>query len=205
MSKPWFDEHKNSHGYSGPVPTSAGEIAPISRLLLESYQSKGFPLVPDMFSTGETPHACGFATRTVVDGVRTTATRYILKDNPLRNITIKTGTLVSKIVVQKTDKVALAIGVEAITQDGKFVFQAKKEVVLSAGAYGSPAILLRSGIGPKEEVEKHGINPLIDLPGVGKNLMDHLVSTLKSECVNHGLLLIFQRLCGCSTRLMSLD
>jgi choline dehydrogenase-like flavoprotein len=55
------------------------------------------------------------------------------------------------------------------------VFKARKEVILTAGAYGSPAILFRSGIGPSQELEEIGVNTVLDLPGVGKNLMDHLV------------------------------
>lgn len=53
-----------------------------------------------------------------------------------------------------------------------------KEVILSAGAVGSPQILLLSGIGPREELEKHKIPVVVDLPGVGKNLEDHMFTLL---------------------------
>ena len=53
-------------------------------------------------------------------------------------------------------------------------FIGAKEVILSAGAIGSPQILLLSGIGPREQLQKHGIPLLFDLPGVGQNLQDHL-------------------------------
>jgi choline dehydrogenase-like flavoprotein len=55
--------------------------------------------------------------------------------------------------------------------------QARKEVIVSGGAYCSPTILMRSGLGPKAELASHGIECKVDLPGVGKNLMDHLVRT----------------------------
>lgn len=56
-------------------------------------------------------------------------------------------------------------------------FNAKREVIISSGAYGSPPVLLRSGIGPRVELEQLGIHTNVDLLGVGKNLMDHLVRT----------------------------
>jgi choline dehydrogenase-like flavoprotein len=56
-----------------------------------------------------------------------------------------------------------------------------KEVILSAGAFDSPKIMLLSGIGPSEELASHGITTLHDLPGVGKNLQDHTVAFLSQE------------------------
>jgi choline dehydrogenase len=53
-----------------------------------------------------------------------------------------------------------------------------KEVILSAGTVGSPQILLLSGIGPRDELQKHQIPLIVDLPGVGKNLQDHLMTVL---------------------------
>ena len=68
-----------------------------------------------------------------------------------------------------------ASGVEYIDAEGQsHILSASKEVLLCSGAFGSPQILLRSGVGPKEEIEKHGIEHKVDLPGVGKNLQDHI-------------------------------
>ena len=68
-----------------------------------------------------------------------------------------------------------AIGVECIDKNQQsFQLKANKEVLLSSGAFGSPQILLRSGIGPSEEIIKHGIEHIMELPGVGKNLQDHI-------------------------------
>lgn len=133
-----------------------------------------------MFTTGKTPHGCGYAVRTVHDGVRSTAANYVLNENVRDRITIKTNTLVDKILLENTDNGnPKAAGVQVILKDGsKVEFKANTEVILSSGPYCSPAILLRSGIGPKAEVEKHSIRSVVDLPGVGKNLMDHVVSFL---------------------------
>ena len=68
-----------------------------------------------------------------------------------------------------------ASGVEYIDVEGQsHIISASKEVLLCSGAFGSPQILLRSGVGPKGEIEKHGLEHKVDLPGVGKNLQDHL-------------------------------
>ena len=49
-----------------------------------------------------------------------------------------------------------------------------REVIVSSGAFGSPQILMRSGIGPAEELNRHGIDTIFNIPGVGKNLQDHI-------------------------------
>jgi choline dehydrogenase-like flavoprotein len=67
--------------------------------------------------------------------------------------------------------------VQVQTANGQKVrYEASKEIILASGVYGSPAMLLRSCIGPKAELGVLGVPARVDLPGVGKNLMDHLVS-----------------------------
>ena len=70
--------------------------------------------------------------------------------------------------------------------NNEFIINASKEVLLSSGAFGSPQILLRSGIGPEEEITKHGIDHKINLPGVGKNLQDHIdfITVHKHKSIN---------------------
>ena len=148
-------------------------------MVLDSYQSKGFPLVPDLFTTGETPHACGHVVRSIFKGVRSTAADYITKSNRRDNISVKTATIVDCIVLVGDGKRKRAIGAQLQSATGeKILVRARKEVIISGGAFSSPAILLRSGIGPKQEVQNLGIESQVDLKGVGKNLMDHPVSFL---------------------------
>lgn len=156
------------------------DLAPISNLILESMESKGLALDDDMFSHGENPHGCGHAPRTVTNGLRTTGADFITKVNTKQNITILTSAHVDKVIIEEDPAGELrATGVKAVLEDGSsVVVNAKKEVVVSGGAYCSPNILNRSGIGAKSKLEQHGITTLVDLPGVGKNLMDHLVSRL---------------------------
>lgn len=90
-----------------------------------------------------------------------------------------TDAIVDRVLLEKDSGVdgLRATGVVTLAADGtEKVFHANKEVIVSSGTYCSPAILLRSGIGPKADLETHGIQCEVDLPGVGKNLMDHLVS-----------------------------
>jgi choline dehydrogenase-like flavoprotein len=144
----------------------------------------GLPFVPDMFSTGESAHGCGHVVRTSYQGTRTLATDYITHSTEKAGISIKTKTYIDRVSLERDSTGAMrANGVFLQDTTGQKTYvKARKEVIISAGTYGSPAILLRSGIGSKQEVEKLGIKSQVDLPGVGKNLMDHLVS-LPSPCI----------------------
>ena len=148
-------------------------------MILESYQSKGLPLIPDLLTTGESPHACGHAIRSIFQGVRSTAADYITKSNRRDNVTIKTNTIVDHVVMERDGERKRAIGAQLQSATGeKTLVKARREVIVSGGAYSSPAMLLRSGIGPKQELEQLGIECQVDLGGVGKNLMDHPVSRI---------------------------
>jgi choline dehydrogenase len=81
------------------------------------------------------------------------------------NLTLCPETLVDRVLFEGTT----ATGI--LTVDGRTLYG--REIILSSGAYGSPAILLRSGIGPAEQLRSLGIGIVVDLPGVGDNLMDH--------------------------------
>ena len=95
------------------------------------------------------------------------------------NLSILTNTAVDKVTLELHGREMKATGVNVVSANGdKSTYKARKEIISSAGAYCSPAILLRSGVGAKEEVERHEIKHQIDLPGVGRNLLDHLVSQL---------------------------
>ncbi|KAJ5578627.1 uncharacterized protein N7459_007591 [Penicillium hispanicum] len=175
-SKSWFQADATSHGYSGPLHTEPHDLAPISNLLMDSFVSQGLPLNHDMFSTGEVPHGCGHAPRTVYEGIRTTGADFVTKTNLRGNITVKTDTTVDKIIFTKQGIQPRASGVAtSASESTSKTYYARKEIIISSGAYCSPAILLRSGIGPKQELDKHNIECTVNSPGVGKNLMDHLI------------------------------
>ncbi|USP76344.1 alcohol oxidase [Curvularia clavata] len=181
----WTDWHKadlSVHGTSGPLHTEPHDLAPISERIRESLVDQGLPYHPDMFSTGETPHGCGDVPRTVHQGIRSTAADFITKGQKRANITVKTEVTVDKVILSQENGELTATGVSTISKSGKKIaYQARKEVIVSAGAYCSPAILMRSGIGSKEELAKHNIDCLVNLPGVGANLMDHVLCFLFYE------------------------
>ena len=174
--KDWHKADMSIHGTSGPLHIEPHELAPISECVKESMIDVGLPYHPDMFSTGETPHGCGDVPRTIHQGIRTTAADFVTKGRKRENITIKTEVVVDKIILLRDSDEPIATGVATISKTGKKVeYQARKEVIVTAGAYCSPTILMRSGLGPKEQLQKHGIKCVVDLPGVGQNLQDHCV------------------------------
>jgi choline dehydrogenase len=82
-----------------------------------------------------------------------------------------------------------AVGVDYVRNGRKFSANAEREVILAGGAYNSPQLLMLSGIGPADALRGHGIAPLIDLPGVGKNLAEHPLIPLVMETRPAGSLL----------------
>ena len=191
--KGWFKAAEGEHGTDGPLHIEPHEVAPISNRVLESLQENGLPFVDDMFTTGLTAQGCSHVPRTVYDGERSFSTAF-LKGHENR-VDIVTSTVVDRIVLEKVEgKLKMvATGVAIIDSSGKKrVVKARKQVIVSAGkhvgfgiqqpnnevlgAYSSPTILLRAGIGPKEELSEFNINCIVDSPGVGKNFQDHLAS-----------------------------
>ncbi|KAH8806153.1 GMC oxidoreductase [Xylogone sp. PMI_703] len=174
-----FKEDHSCHGKSGPIHTSIHPYAPISNRVYESFMEKGFPFDDDMFARGTRAHGCGHCTRSVWKGMRMNGGEYIRSSfGDLRivrhnNLSVAFNHQVTRVILDKNSQVK---GVEVIKNGTKEprVIKCRREVVLSMGSYGSPQVLLLSGIGPKEELYEVGIQPVADLPGVGRNLEDHL-------------------------------
>ena len=147
-------------------------------------EDQGLPLDHDMFSTGSRAHGCGHAPRTVHKGLRSTGADFVTDENHRANIEIVVDTLVDKVNFDG-DR---AVSVDIVSKDGKkSTVKAKKEIVISGGAYCTPGILMRSGIGPKDDLASLGIDCKVDSPGVGKNLLDHLIVFVFYECNKDGL------------------
>ncbi len=163
-----FDD--NFHGQNGPLNVSKirHENTPVKDFVKTASKIFGYN---DDFN-GEDQEGTGFYQTTQKDGKRCSAAKaYLVPCLDRENLTVLTETNVNKIVVQNKK----ACAVECIDKNGEFfTLEANKEVLLSSGAFGSPQIMLRSGIGPSDEILKHGIKHLHELPGVGKNLQDHI-------------------------------
>jgi choline dehydrogenase len=155
------------HGLDGPyritLPT-AEDLGPHAAAARQSCVQLGYPTVDDF----NAPCAPGFAATplSAADGVRlSTAIGYL---NPVRgrpNLQVRGHALVDRVLLRG----ARAYGVRLAT--GEEIFA--KHIVLSAGAYNSPVIAMRSGIGDRVELAAKGIDVVADLPGVGRNLTDH--------------------------------
>ncbi|KAF4985473.1 hypothetical protein FDECE_16538 [Fusarium decemcellulare] len=151
--------------------------------------SKGLPLDDDMFSHGNNAHGCGHAVRTVYQGLRTTGADFITKTPPKDNLCLMVNTHVDKVIIKNNENgEPTAVGVRVVNSEGHVLeINARKEIIVSGGAYCTPTILNRSGIGAAAELEKHGISTIVDIPGVGKNLQDHLIAFIFYETEKPGL------------------
>lgn len=184
-TKAWFKQDQKNHGSEGPLHTEPHELAPISNLIMESFQSQGLDLQHDIFTTGNNPHGCGHAVRSVHKGYRSTAADYLRGAGS--NLTVKTEVTVDRVILEHEDETKRATAVRIVDKNGQsHTIKANKEIIVSGGAFCSPPILLRSGIGSKENLKKVGVKCNLDLPGVGKNLMDHPVSlTILAQYLNN--------------------
>ena len=144
------------------------EITPFHGACLDAMTGVGIPPSADLNDLDEDVGAA-MAPVNIRDGIRwSTPFAYL---DPVRgrgDLTVVGDVLVDRINLDRSR----AVSVEVV-RDGKRVTVAAGRVILCAGAYGSPAVLLRSGIGPSEELATLGITTRIDLPGVGRNLHDH--------------------------------
>lgn len=133
-------------------------------------------------------------------GTRCSAAKAFLRPVRLRqNLHIALFSHVTKVLVEKSTK--QAYGVEFIRDGNKQVVYATKEVILSAGAIGSPQLLMLSGIGPKEHLEEVGIDVVQDSPGVGRNLQDHIAIGGLVFRVDYPVSLVMNRLVNINSAL----
>lgn len=163
------------HGQDGPIQvTRPGVRHPFARAFVEAGQQAGYPYNDD--TNGALREGFGPTDITVGRGKRSSASRAYLAPVKARpNLTILTNTLVEKVLVEQ----GRARGVQVRHRGQLQQFSANREVIVSAGAIASPQLLMLSGIGPADHLREHDIEPLLDLPGVGQNLQDHLAATVK--------------------------
>jgi choline dehydrogenase len=155
------------HGTGGPVPicrAPAGDLSPVQRAFADAALAAGHPLAGDHNQPGTV--GVGPSPRNVRDGLRmSTALTHLASARGRPNLTIRAGTTVDRVELRGTTTRGIR------TADGEIV--EADAVVLTAGTYASPAILMRSGIGPAAALQGLGIGVTADLPGVGNNLIDH--------------------------------
>ena len=174
---PYFKKSENNtaikdqyHGNDGPLCVSNLQSHnPFQKIYLNAAKEAGFPITPDF--NGAEQEGLGIYQVTHKNGERWSAARGYLHPHigKRKNLQVYTGVQVDRILFEGKR----AKGV-AYTQDGKErVIYANKEIILSAGAFHSPQLLMVSGVGPKDHLSQFGIPLVHDLPGVGQNLQDH--------------------------------
>jgi choline dehydrogenase len=172
------------HGADGPLfiedPRSPNEL---SRRLVAAMAATGIPRTGDF--NGPEQLGAGLYQLTQHRGQRwTTADGYLAPAGKRANLTVLTGTYVSRVRI----KGGRAAGVE-VSRDGKAEFhRAEREVILSAGAFNTPQLLMLSGVGPAEHLRQHDIPVLVDNVHVGAHLMDHPMYGLNFETTAKGTL-----------------
>ncbi len=156
------------HGRAGPLPirrAALDELGVVHRAFLDACAAAGYRPVADHNGPGAI--GAGPAPANLVDGIRQSAAlTYLAPARTRPNLTIRSHTLVDRLVVEGGRVVGVRLAEPAETLPAE-------RVVLAAGSFGSPAILLRSGIGPATELAAAGIPVVADRPGVGVNLADH--------------------------------
>ncbi len=139
----------------------------------EAALQRGIPNTDD-FNRGDN-EGCGYFEVNQKSGFRWNTAKAFLRSASRRgNLTIMTGCHVERLVFEHSEHGLRCSGVEFSGGGSAWTAQARRETLLSAGAIGSPQILQTSGIGAPSLLQQHGIVPVVDLPGVGENLQDHL-------------------------------
>ncbi len=157
------------HGTDGPLGVSdLPTPSPLSQAYIDGCVEIGMPRNDD-FNSGKQEGA-GLYQTTTRNGRRCSAAVGYLKPVLNRkNLELRTDVTVKRIVFSKTR----AVGVEIHTRAGVQILHAAQEVILAAGAIGSPKMLMLSGIGPSQHLKSVGVETLHHLPGVGQNFHDH--------------------------------
>lgn len=168
------------HGQQGPLNVTFAQQyrTPLAPAFVAGCQQSG--IVRNTDYNGREQEGVSYFQFTIKDGRRHSAATAFLKPVLSRpNLQVITQAQVRRILI-KGDR---ATGVEFMTsRQTTEVAQASRDVILSAGAFNSPQLLMLSGIGPADMLRQHGIPLLVDLPGVGQNLQDHVFMGVSSLC-----------------------
>jgi choline dehydrogenase len=180
---PYFKKAENQargaddfHATGGPLHVSdQAEQGELSTAMLQACVQAGIPANPDF--NGAQQEGCGYYQTTTSNRRRWSAAKAYLS-NPPPNLTIQTNAHATRVVIED----GRATGVEYQTNAGRQTSHARLEVIVSGGAYGSPQLLLLSGLGPAQHLQDMGVGVVRDMPAVGSNLHDHFNTTASWRC-----------------------
>ena len=170
------NEESGFFGTNGLVKVSTvAKLDPLSKAFLEAGKQAGYLSTNDV--NGFQQDGFGLFPKNIADGVRSSTSQCYLQ-NPPSNLHIKTNSYVKRLVFNGKK----VTGVEFLQNNENLIVYSNKDTILSAGAFNSPLILLRSGIGPASQLKEHEIEVIHHLPGVGENLSDHPCTAIHIQC-----------------------
>ena len=174
----WSGGENEYRGGDGILPINQSQNNnPLFKAFLASAEEAGHKINKDM--NGEDQEGFGMYDVTIHKGERASASKYYL--NPARkksNLKVFTQSFVEKIIFEGTK----AIGIEVNIKGKINKIFANKEIILSGGSINSPQLLMLSGVGPASHIKEKGIEVIKNIPGVGRNLQDHLETYIQQEC-----------------------
>jgi choline dehydrogenase len=182
---PYFKKAENQqrggdkyHGVGGPLPVSdLGHPDPLSAAFIDAAAEAGLPVNSDF--NGASQEGAGFFQTTTQRGRRaSTAYSYLRPARRRGNLQVETSALAQRILFEGRRARAVEYRQGGVLRTAR----ARKEVLVSGGAYNSPQLLQLSGVGPAELLRQHGIDVVLDAPGVGNDLQDHLQVRLVMRC-----------------------
>lgn len=170
----WQGPASDLRGTGGPVwvqPTA--DPLPVAAAALDGFREVGLPVVDDLNGSREvTGNGFGYMNQIIRDGRRQSmATAFLRPILDQDNVTVAVDTHVNRVVLER----GRAVGVEVVHDGAVSVVRADHEVVLSAGAFNTPKILMLSGIGHEDELRSVGLDVVVHAPEVGKNVQDHIL------------------------------
>ena len=182
-SEDWEKGGDDYRGAGGPLTTIENKYPdPLLQAWLDAGEAAGYGTTPDY--NGARNEGLGVSQSTIRNGRRCSAAVAYLRPAMRRpNLSVVTKALAGKVVLEG----ARAVGVEySVSGRAPEVARADREVILSGGVINSPQLLMLSGIGDGNRLKAHGIEAVVDAPGVGRNLQDHLSVGVEYERVGDG-------------------
>lgn len=165
------------HGVGGPLAVSDQDHGEFGEAFVKAAQQAGIPYTPDF--NGAQQEGAGFFQATTRNGSRwSTARGYLRPAQNRKNLKVVTGALATRVIIEQ----GRAAGLEYRTAAGLATARARREVIVSGGAIGSPHLLQLSGLGPADHLREHGIAVVRDMPQVGSNLKDHCNTYVMFRC-----------------------
>jgi choline dehydrogenase len=182
---PYFKKAENQaqgpseyHGVGGPLPVSDSRCPdPLSEAFIVAAAETGIPTNPDF--NGATQEGAGWFQTTTQGGRRASTARVYLRPAMKQGrVRVETDALAQRILFEGKRAIGVAFKQNGVVKAAR----ARKEVLVSSGAYNSPQLLQLSGVGPADLLKEHGIDVLLDAPGVGSDLQDHMQVRMVMEC-----------------------